>query len=123
MAVAAAYYVTWFTQQHDVTVSQFHEGILPGDPQADLLFTVVIRQAFDEIHSRLIGARLVESHGPGLECRVFSAHIVDIPSFQRSCRLSMTPSTSSGHRLGPSAMLSGRPLPLCSPFSRTMDSP
>jgi len=63
-AIAAAYHTTWFTIQHDGTVSLFLQGVLPGDPEADLLFVVIILEALDEVHDKLVLAGHVQPHGP-----------------------------------------------------------
>jgi len=78
-AVAAAYHATWFTQQHDESVSLFSKGVLPGDPEADLLFTIVILQALDAIHHRLVEAGLVDPTSNAPAERAFSAHVDVIP--------------------------------------------
>jgi hypothetical protein len=78
-AVAAAYHVTWFTQQHNATSSLFENGVLPDDSEADVLFTIVILEALDELQQQLVAADLVDPSAPVLTVRVFSAHLQEIP--------------------------------------------
>ena len=59
-AAAAATQAAWFTLQHDEEYTAFSKGVLPGDPEADLLFTVVILDALNEIHAQLLAAGLIE---------------------------------------------------------------
>jgi len=82
-SVAASLRATWFTIQHDASVSAYSTGVLPGDPEADLLFTMVIKEALDTIHRRLQDSELlpplVQLQGP----REFSAgvqHDPDLPA-------------------------------------------
>ena len=46
-SIGSSYSASWYTLQHDETFSQYTKGVLPGDPEADLLFTVVITLALD----------------------------------------------------------------------------
>ncbi len=42
-AVAAAFHATWFSLQYDDELTQYTKVVLPGDPKADILFTIVIK--------------------------------------------------------------------------------
>ena len=53
LQTAACFKHTWFTTQFSAEVCQYYKGTLPGDPEVDLLFIAVIREALNEIHQRL----------------------------------------------------------------------
>jgi hypothetical protein len=59
-AVAASCRATWFSLQHDNEFTAYTKGVLPGDSEADLLLTFVIKEELDEIHRRLCAAGLVD---------------------------------------------------------------
>ena len=61
-------------------VSLFHDGVLPGDPEADLFFTAVILEALDEAREALQIAGLIIDPSVELPQRQFTAHLDDIPN-------------------------------------------
>ncbi len=58
-AVAAAFHATWFSLQYDDELARQTKGVLPGEPEADLLFAIVIKEALDAMHARLVAAGLI----------------------------------------------------------------
>ena len=74
-AIAAATQAAWFTLLHDDEVTAYAKGVLPGDPEADLLFTIVIKEALDEIHVLLVAAGLVEPLVAREASPAFAAHV------------------------------------------------
>ena len=75
--IASSYSASWYLLQHDETFSQYKKSVLPGDPEADLLFTVVIiTMALDEIQTLLAdyGIGIDGNLGDFLEA-AFAAHL------------------------------------------------
>ncbi len=60
-SIATSYSASWYTLQHDESYSKYTKGLLPGDPEVDLLFTTVITLALDEIQLQF------EEHGIGID--------------------------------------------------------
>ncbi len=74
-AVAASCQATWFSLQYDDELTSYSKGVLPGDPEADLWFTIVIKEALDEIHQRLVAAGLAEPVAALPVEPAFAAHL------------------------------------------------
>eukprot|EP00974_Lingulodinium_polyedra_P006143 581089-Lingulodinium_polyedra.AAC.1 len=55
---AMTLHATWFTIQHSDVCNKYTKGVLPGDPEADILFMMVIKEALDEIQKKIREAGL-----------------------------------------------------------------
>ena len=58
-SAAAASTATWFAIQASPTLTEYEKGVLPGDPEADLNFTVLATKVLDEIHDEFRKAGLL----------------------------------------------------------------
>ena len=67
MAAAAAM-GTWFTIQAAADVTQYRRGVLPGDPEADLLFALLAAKILNDIQRELRGAGLAPERPEPHEC-------------------------------------------------------
>ena len=57
-SAAAAAMHTWFAIQASPTLTEYSKGALPGDPEADLLFTVLATRVLNEIHEAFVAEGL-----------------------------------------------------------------
>ena len=52
-SVAAQFVAAWFSVVGPDTVSKFHRGVMPGDPEADQQFTLVISMLLNTLRTQL----------------------------------------------------------------------
>ena len=52
-SVTAQFVATWFSIVGSDTVSKFHRGVVPGDPEADHWFTLVISMLLNTLRTQL----------------------------------------------------------------------
>ena len=53
LSVTAQFVATWFSIVGSDTVSKFHRGVMPGDPEAGQQFTLVISMLLNTLHTQL----------------------------------------------------------------------